>query len=96
MGRLRPPMKIWLCCCSKAWAGHAPWTSGWSGFLTRFGGHHYIVDAMELGLGALDEEVAEYFNALLLHPISKQFISAMGDVRMHPMTYRRYMWKFDY
>ena len=30
MGRLRPPMKIWLCCCSKAWAGHAPWTSGWS------------------------------------------------------------------
>lgn len=65
-------------------------------FLTRFGGHHYIVDAMELGLGALDEEVAEYFNALLLHPISKQFISAMGDVRMHPMTYRRYMWKFDY
>ena len=27
---------------------------------------------------------------------SKQFISAMADVRMHPMTYRRYMWKFDY
>ena len=40
--------------------------------------------------------MAEYFNAMLLHPISKQFISAMGDVRMHPMTYRRYMWKFNY
>ena len=96
MGRLRPPMKIWLCCCSKAWAGHAPWTSGWSG--SSLGSEGTTISWMpwELGLGALDEEVAEYFNALLLHPISKQFISAMGDVRMHPMTYRRYMWKFDY
>lgn len=65
-------------------------------FLEHFGGHHYIFDAQELGLGDLDPEIAEYFNALLLHPISKQFISAMGDARMHPMTYRRYMWKFDY
>jgi len=31
-----------------------------------------------------------------MHPISKQMIAAMGDVRMHPMSYRRYMWKFDY
>ena len=38
----------------------------------------------------------EYFNASLMHPISKQMIAAMGDVRMHPMTYRRYMWKFEY
>jgi len=65
-------------------------------FLNRFGGHHHIIDAQQLGLGELDEQVAEYFNALLLHPISKQYISAMGDVRMHPMSYRRYMWKFDY
>ena len=65
-------------------------------FLNKFAGHHWIIDAQELGLGELDESVAEYFNAMLLHPISKQFISAMGDVRMHPMTYRRYMWKFNY
>lgn len=65
-------------------------------FLNQFGGHHYILDAKELGLGEVDEQVAEYFNALLLHPISKQFIAALGDVRMHPMSYRRYMWKFDY
>ena len=65
-------------------------------FLNKFGGHHWIIDAKELGLDKLDEQVAEYFNALLLHPISKQFIAAMGDVRMHPMTYRRYMWKFEY
>lgn len=65
-------------------------------FLNQFAGHHWIIDAAELGLGELDESVAEYFNALLLHPISKQFIAAMGDVRMHPMSYRRYMWKFNY
>lgn len=65
-------------------------------FLNQFGGHHWIIDAEKLGLGELDESVAEYFNSLLFHPISKQFISAMADVRMHPMTYRRYMWKFDY
>ena len=56
----------------------------------------FLYDAEELDLGRLDTQVAEYFNALLLHPISKQFIAAMGDVRMHPMSYRRYMWKFDY
>lgn len=65
-------------------------------FLDQFAGHHWIIDAAQLGLDQLDEHVAEYFNALLLHPISKQFIAAMGDVRMHPMSYRRYMWKFDY
>lgn len=65
-------------------------------FLNKFAGHHWIIDAAELGLNRLDESVAEYFNALVMHPISKQFITAMADVRMHPMTYRRYMWKFDY
>ncbi|MCI9243835.1 MAG: SIS domain-containing protein [Lawsonibacter sp.] len=65
-------------------------------FLEKFGGHHWIIDAKELGLDQLDESVAEYFNAALMHPISKQLIAAMGDVRMHPMTYRRYMWKFEY
>ena len=65
-------------------------------FLNRFGGHHWIVDGEKLGLGQLDESVAEYFNSVLMHPISKQMIAAMGDVRMHPMSYRRYMWKFEY
>lgn len=65
-------------------------------FLDEFGGHHYIIDAKDLGLEKLDPEVAEYFNALMIHPITKQFIAAMADVRMHPMSYRRYMWKFEY
>lgn len=65
-------------------------------FLDQFAAHHYVIDAEELGIIQIDPEVAEYFNALLIHPITKQFIAAIGDVRMHPMTYRRYMWKFNY
>ena len=65
-------------------------------FLEKFGGHHWIIDAEELGMGQLDPSVGEYFNAMMMHPISKQFISAMADIRMHPMSYRRYMWKFEY
>ena len=65
-------------------------------FLDQFGGHHWVIDGEKLGLGQLPEQVAEYFNALMMHPISKQYIAALADVRMHPMSYRRYMWKFDY
>lgn len=65
-------------------------------FLNTFAGHHYIMDAEEYGILTLPNEVAEYYNGLLLHPLSKQFISALADVRMHPMSYRRYMWKFEY
>ncbi|MGP1348600.1 MAG: SIS domain-containing protein [Stomatobaculum sp.] len=65
-------------------------------FLNQFAGHHWIVDAKDFGLDQIDEHVAEYFNASLMHPVSKQLIAAMGDVRMHPISYRRYMWKFEY
>lgn len=65
-------------------------------FLDQYAGHHYVIDASELGLDELDETVTEYFNGLLIHPVTKQFIAAMADIRMHPMSYRRYMWKFEY
>lgn len=65
-------------------------------FLDKFGGRVTVIDAQELGLDALDSEVAEYFNPVLVHPISKQYVCEMADIRMHPMTYRRYMWKTEY
>lgn len=46
-------------------------------FLDKFAGHHYIIDAQELGLDQLDDEIAEYFNSILLHPITKQFIAGL-------------------
>lgn len=65
-------------------------------FLDQFAGRHWVIDGLELGLNQVDANVVDYFNALLLHPISKQYVTALSDVRMHPMSHRRYMWKFEY
>ncbi len=65
-------------------------------FLEKFAGRVTVLDAAELGLTMLDEHVAEYFNSVLLHPLSKQYVKEMADIRKHPMTYRRYMWKTQY
>ena len=65
-------------------------------FLNKFARRVTILDAAELGLSELHEHVAEYFNVTLIHPLSKQFFNEMANLRQHPMTYRRYMWKTDY
>jgi fructoselysine 6-phosphate deglycase len=65
-------------------------------FLEKFGGRVYILDAVALGLDKLDSYVAEYFNTLLIHPISKQYFAELATIRQHPLTYRRYMWKTEY
>jgi fructoselysine 6-phosphate deglycase len=54
------------------------------------------LDAAELGLEKLDRKVAEYFNTLLIQPISKLYFAEMANIRQHPLGYRRYMWKTDY
>ena len=64
-------------------------------FLRNFCKHHFVIDAKNLGLEELGE-VAEYFNPLILRPISKQLIAALADARKHPLSTRRYMWKYDY
>lgn len=65
-------------------------------FLDKFGGRVFTIDAQKLGLDRLDKEVAEYFNTVLVHPISKQLFAELSAIRQHPMSYRRYMWKTDY
>ncbi|MDR1587782.1 MAG: SIS domain-containing protein [Treponema sp.] len=65
-------------------------------FLEKFCSRLYVLDALELGLGQLDPAVAEYFNTLLIHPLSKQYFAELAAIRQHPLTYRRYMWKTEY
>jgi fructoselysine 6-phosphate deglycase len=65
-------------------------------FLDTFGGRVTIIDAEELGLARLDKNIAEYFNGVLIHPLTKQYIQEMANIRQHPMSYRRYMWKTEY
>jgi fructoselysine 6-phosphate deglycase len=65
-------------------------------FLEKFCSRFYVLDALELGIGQLDPAVVEYFNTLLVHPVSKQYFAELAAIRQHPLTYRRYMWKTDY
>jgi fructoselysine 6-phosphate deglycase len=65
-------------------------------FLDKFAKRVFILDAQELGLGKLDAAIAEYFNTILIHPLTKQYFAEMANIRQHPLTYRRYMWKTEY
>lgn len=67
-------------------------------FLKQYGGDKvYLLDGLELGLGELEETVAEYFNHILFSPI-------LNNVYMRQLSYaigedyntRRYMWKVSY
>jgi fructoselysine 6-phosphate deglycase len=65
-------------------------------FLDKFGGRVTVIDAEELGLATLDKNIAEYFNGILIQPLTKQYIQEMAYIRQRPMSYRRYMWKIEY
>jgi fructoselysine 6-phosphate deglycase len=65
-------------------------------FLDKFGGRVTVIDAEELGLATIDKNIAEYFSGVLIQPLTKQYIQEMANIRQHPMSYRRYMWKLEY
>lgn len=66
-------------------------------FLLRFGAKVTVLDAKDFGLGsAVSKEVIDYFNPMILSPISRIYAEQMAIVRNHPLTKRRYMWKLEY
>lgn len=66
-------------------------------FLLRFGARVTVLDAKDYGLGsAASKEVIDYFNPIILSPISRIYAEQMAVVRNHPLTKRRYMWKLEY
>jgi fructoselysine 6-phosphate deglycase len=65
-------------------------------FLQQFCDRLFIVDAAEFGLSDIDSDVVEYIAPLLAGPLFRSFVEQMADQRQHPMTTRRYMWKFNY
>ncbi|MDN7146263.1 SIS domain-containing protein [Liquorilactobacillus mali] len=65
-------------------------------FLNSYAKKIEIIDAKELGLDLIDEEVAEYFNPILFYSVLAQYRKALGNVRNHPLDIRRYMGKVEY
>ncbi|MNJ04929.1 hypothetical protein D3C73_1659210 [compost metagenome] len=55
-----------------------------------------MVDAKELGIGTIAEEVVEFFNPILFYSILCEYREALATVRNHPLETRRYMGKVAY
>ena len=65
-------------------------------FLDRFSDCPTVIDGMEMVRGKVDERVADYIAPLIAMPVAKLYVAEMANQRLHPMSTRRYMWKFDY
>ncbi len=65
-------------------------------FLNRYAKRVEVLDAKELGLSTIPETVVDYFNHSLFNNVYNVYNHALADVRKHPLTTRRYMWKVEY
>lgn len=65
-------------------------------FLKQYAEKVEVVDAKELGIGTIADEVVEFFNPVLFYSILCVYREALADVRNHPLETRRYMGKVAY
>ncbi len=65
-------------------------------FLKTYAGRYMVVDAAEVLGDALDANIAEYFNSVVMVPLERHIVATMAERRGHSMDERRYMWKVDY
>ncbi|MGG3964394.1 MULTISPECIES: SIS domain-containing protein [Heyndrickxia] len=65
-------------------------------FLMKYAEKVEIVDANDLGINLIAEEVVEYFNPILFYSILCAYREALAEVRNHSLDTRRYMGKVEY
>jgi fructoselysine 6-phosphate deglycase len=65
-------------------------------FLDKYAERVEIVDAKELGLDMISDEVSEFFNPILFYSVLSEYRSALATVRNHDLDVRRYMGKVEY
>lgn len=65
-------------------------------FLKQYGRRYEVFDAKELGLSTIPGEVVDYFNHSLFNNVYTVYNKKLADIRRHPLTTRRYMWKVQY
>ncbi|PFN98532.1 phosphosugar isomerase [Bacillus sp. AFS076308] len=65
-------------------------------FLGQYAEKVEVVDAKELGINTIADEVVEFFNPILFYSIMCVYRAALADVRNHPLETRRYMGKVSY
>lgn len=65
-------------------------------FLKRYAKKYEVIDAEELGIGAIDDYCVEYFNPILFYAMSVAYRTGLQDKRRHPLDMRRYMGVVEY
>lgn len=66
-------------------------------FLQRFDAKVTVIDSKDYGLSSvIDSSVVDYFNPMLLTAVVRVHAEKLGELRGHPLTKRRYMWKLEY
>ncbi|MBQ2059028.1 MAG: SIS domain-containing protein [Firmicutes bacterium] len=65
-------------------------------FLNKYARRVEVIDAREFGLGAIDASVVDYFNHTFFNSVYSCYNSRLADLRKHPLSTRRYMWKVEY
>lgn len=66
-------------------------------FLQRFDAKVTVIDSKDYGLSSVvDASVVDYFNPMLLTAVVRVHAEKLGELRGHPLSKRRYMWKLEY
>lgn len=65
-------------------------------FLNTYAKRFVVLDAEELGLNVLNENVVDYFAHSFFTNLYTVYNKALAEARNHPLSTRRYMWKVPY
>lgn len=64
-------------------------------FIEKFNDRCMVIDGMDYGIDALGT-ISEYLDPLFHTNVIRVFNNLLADARNHPLSVRRYMWKFPY
>lgn len=65
-------------------------------FLKKYAQRYEVVDAKELGISVIEPAVVDYFNQALFTAVYDIYNYKFAEIRKHPLSVRRYMWKVEY
>jgi fructoselysine 6-phosphate deglycase len=65
-------------------------------FSKKYGEKLVVLDAKDLDLTGVDEELKGYIAPLVLNNVLRRYAEQLADARNHPLSKRRYMWKVEY
>ncbi|MBI0578104.1 SIS domain-containing protein [Neobacillus cucumis] len=65
-------------------------------FSKKYGEKLVVLDAKDLDLTGVDEELRGYIAPLVLNHVLRKYAEQLAEARNHPLSQRRYMWKVEY